>query len=117
MPVEAKPLFRPDVLRPHLAAFEVGQRLHVVVSHDALQIELEGRPHGRDGDATHDREVARVQARASAGKHVVLVDMYSAFVSDANYKDTLFADRLHPNDSGYALMAKVWYEALAPFLH
>jgi lysophospholipase L1-like esterase len=43
-----------------------------------------------------------VQARASAGKHVLLVDMY-----DALTQSDLF-DGLHPNDGGYAKMAGVW---------
>ena len=59
---------------------------------------------------------ALVQARATAGKHVVMVDMYDAFAADANYKTADLSDDLHPNDSGYALMAGVWYTKLAPLL-
>ena len=42
-----------------------------------------------------------VQARASAAKHVYLVDMSAVTVND-------LADGLHPNDAGYQLMANAW---------
>ena len=51
---------------------------------------------------------AVVKSRADAGKHVLLVDMYTAFVSDPAYKSKYLADRLHPNASGYQLMSDVW---------
>jgi lysophospholipase L1-like esterase len=58
-----------------------------------------------------------VSARVSSGKHVVLVDMYTAFTKDANYKQSLLGDNLHPNQTGYNLMADVWFQALSPYLH
>jgi lysophospholipase L1-like esterase len=57
-----------------------------------------------------------VSARANAGKHVVLVDMYSAFTANANYKTEWLFDGLHPNDAGYAVMTKVWYPAISGLL-
>jgi lysophospholipase L1-like esterase len=51
---------------------------------------------------------AVVKARADAGKHVVLVDMYNAFVSDGSYRSTLMYDRLHPNIAGFQKMADTW---------
>ena len=59
---------------------------------------------------------ALVQARANAGKHVILVDMYGAFTANPNYKTELMADTLHPKDAGLAVMANVWYEAIGGFL-
>ncbi|XXX79942.1 SGNH/GDSL hydrolase family protein [Sorangium sp. So ce134] len=51
-----------------------------------------------------------VEARASAGKHVVLVDMHSGFpVSD-------LPDGVHPNQPGFARMADVWYAAIGDLL-
>ena len=44
---------------------------------------------------------AIVQARASAGQHVALVDMSALTTAD-------LSGTLHPNDSGYQLMAKAW---------
>jgi lysophospholipase L1-like esterase len=58
-----------------------------------------------------------VSTRAAAGKHIVLVDMYSAFVADANFKTDYMSDSLHPNDAGHAVMGDVWYGVLGPLLH
>jgi hypothetical protein len=60
---------------------------------------------------------ALVSARAAAGKHIVLVDMYGAITGVANYKTALLADMLHPNATGYQKMSDVWYAALSPMLH
>lgn len=57
-----------------------------------------------------------VEARAMAGQHVMLVDMYGAFTSNPNYQSALLFDRLHPNDAGYEAMAEVWYEAISDLL-
>jgi lysophospholipase L1-like esterase len=59
---------------------------------------------------------ALVQARATAGKHVALVDMYDAFTAIANYKSADMSDNLHPNDAGYAVMAGVWYARIGALL-
>lgn len=58
-----------------------------------------------------------VSSRVSKGQHIVLVDMYGAFTKDANYKQSVLGDNLHPNQAGYNLMADVWFEALNPYLH
>jgi hypothetical protein len=59
---------------------------------------------------------ALVTARQNQGRHIVLVDMYGAFTSDQNYKTALLADNLHPNEAGYAHMARTWYAALDGYL-
>ena len=59
---------------------------------------------------------AIVQQRAAAGKHVMLVDMYSAFTANANYKTALMNDNLHPSPTGYGVMGDAWYNAIASFL-
>ena len=51
-----------------------------------------------------------VQANVAQGKHVQYVDMYHAVPA------SLLPDQIHPNDAGYALMAKVWLQALLPLL-
>ena len=53
---------------------------------------------------------------AAAGRHVALVDMYTPFVETPDYQNVLLFDRLHPNDTGYAIMAGVWYEAIRALL-
>jgi lysophospholipase L1-like esterase len=60
---------------------------------------------------------AVVQSRAEAGKHIALVDMYSAFVRDPAYKSKFLADRLHPNATGYQLMSDVWNTVVHDLLH
>ena len=52
-----------------------------------------------------------VQSRASAGKHVILVDQFSGFLA------TELGDGVHPNQAGYARMAGVWYTAVKGYLH
>ncbi|WP_437489121.1 hypothetical protein WME75_10100 [Sorangium sp. So ce1014] len=54
--------------------------------------------------------VGIVEARASAGQHVVLVDMHTGFPTSD------LPDRIHPNEPGYARMADVWYAAIADLL-
>ena len=51
-----------------------------------------------------------VQADVAQGKHVHYVDMYDAVPPG------MLPDQIHPNDAGYALMAKVWLYALLPIL-
>jgi lysophospholipase L1-like esterase len=59
-----------------------------------------------------------VKARADAGKHIPLVDMYGTFTGNTKYKTAYFksTDELHPNDAGYSLMADVWYAGIQSFL-
>jgi lysophospholipase L1-like esterase len=77
--------------------------------------------------ATPDTQNARVEAynaaipalvktRASAGKHVLMVDMYGAMTANANYSAVDFANTLHPNDTGYGVMAQTWYAAIGALL-
>jgi len=57
-----------------------------------------------------------VQTRATAGKHVVMVDMYAAFTASTSYKTALMNDELHPNNAGYMVMASTWYAAISSYL-
>jgi lysophospholipase L1-like esterase len=59
---------------------------------------------------------ALVSARTAMGRHLVLIDMYTAFTRDTNYKTALLGDNLHPNDAGYVRMGETWYQALSPYL-
>jgi lysophospholipase L1-like esterase len=56
---------------------------------------------------------ALVQARASAGKHIALVDMHTGFV----VATMLSSDGVHPNMTGYDHMGDVWYAAIKGVLH
>ncbi len=57
-----------------------------------------------------------VEIRAAAGKHIILVDMYGAFTANPAYRTALMADRLHPKDTGYLVIASVWYQAIGALL-
>ena len=59
---------------------------------------------------------ALVKTRADAGKHLILVDQYSAFTKNADWKKAYMADGLHPNDSGYGVMANTWWNAVTALL-
>jgi lysophospholipase L1-like esterase len=59
---------------------------------------------------------AVVAARANAGKHVLLADMYNAFVRDPAYKTRFLADGLHPNNAGYVVMGDMWYALVRDLL-
>ena len=50
--------------------------------------------------------ISAVQARANAGRHVHLVDMFNALTTAD------LADGVHPNANGYNKMAAVWFNAL-----
>lgn len=52
-----------------------------------------------------------VQTKVARGKHVQYVDMYHAV------SPSMLPDQIHPDDAGYARMAKVWLRALFPLLH
>jgi lysophospholipase L1-like esterase len=56
-----------------------------------------------------------VTARAAAGKHIALVDMYSAMTANQSYA-TQWMNGLHPNDDGYVVVGDTWYAGLAPHL-
>src|ERR1044071_684662 len=53
-----------------------------------------------------------VQQRAAAGKHVVLVDMFTGFTPAS----MLGSDSIHPNTSGYKFMADHWYSVIGSLL-
>jgi len=55
-----------------------------------------------------------VAMRIAAGKHVALVDMYAAFGSGKN--KSYLSDNLHPNATGYTVMAQTWFDSIGPLL-
>jgi lysophospholipase L1-like esterase len=59
---------------------------------------------------------ALVNARATSGKHVVLLDNYAAFSKDPSYRTTLMSDSLHPNDAGYVVLGRAFYQAISALL-
>jgi lysophospholipase L1-like esterase len=59
---------------------------------------------------------AVVKARADAGKHILLVDMYSPFTANPSYKTALLKDTWHPNEAGHVILGARWYAVLAASL-
>jgi lysophospholipase L1-like esterase len=59
---------------------------------------------------------AMVQERVDAGQHLLLVNMNAAFrAANANVAG-LLADGIHPNATGYGIMADTWYTAIESVL-
>jgi lysophospholipase L1-like esterase len=56
---------------------------------------------------------AVIQAQADAGKHILLVDMFTPFNPT---KTSLLEDQWHPNLAGYVVLGTQWYSVLQPLL-
>jgi hypothetical protein len=56
---------------------------------------------------------AVVKTRADAGKHILVVDMYTPFNPN---KTSLLEDQWHPNLQGYVLLGTQWYGLLQSML-
>ncbi len=57
-----------------------------------------------------------VSTRAAAGKHVIFVDNYAAFIKDPSYQTSEMSNYLHPNTAGYAVLGDSFYAALGAYL-
>jgi lysophospholipase L1-like esterase len=55
-----------------------------------------------------------VQERVAAGKHLITVDMSSAFAPQGGA--SLLVDGIHPKPAGYTIMGDTWYAAIKDFL-
>jgi len=63
---------------------------------------------------TYDDAIpAVVAARANAGKHILVVDMYTPFNPN---KAALMEDQWHPNLAGYVVLGTQWYSVLQPLI-
>jgi lysophospholipase L1-like esterase len=60
----------------------------------------------------YDAEIpGMIKQKANAGKRVYFVKL-----SDANFSTSEYADGLHPTDSGYSKLAKIWYDSTISIL-
>lgn len=118
--------YHPNVVTLHLGTNDMGQNYQVdsapsrlaalidqifSVEPDASIVVAEIiRPADPTSDSrtlTYNAQLpAIVQARANAGKHIVMVDMASALTTAD------LSDGLHPNDGGYQKMAAVWNDGI-----
>lgn len=55
---------------------------------------------------------ALVTAQRALGRDVRLVDAYATFRANASYASQWLFDNVHPNDTGYAVLAGVWFDAM-----
>ncbi len=55
---------------------------------------------------------AMVQSKVSAGKHVIVADLYTGFTTSS----MLAGDGVHPNQKGYDWMGDTWYSAISGYL-
>jgi lysophospholipase L1-like esterase len=62
--------------------------------------------------AYNDAIPGLVQTRAAAGKHLLVADMNTGFISAT----MLSSDNLHPNNAGYKFMASRWYAVVGSLL-
>jgi lysophospholipase L1-like esterase len=60
----------------------------------------------------NDAIPAVVKTRADAGKHILVVDMYTPFTP----KSSLIEDQWHPNLQGYVVLGTEWYSVLQSLL-
>ena len=54
-----------------------------------------------------------VSTRAAAGKHVIFVDNYVAFVKDPSYTTTEMSRYLPPDTAGYAVLGDSFFAAIS----
>ncbi|MCG3120761.1 MAG: hypothetical protein ALAOOOJD_03601 [bacterium] len=50
-----------------------------------------------------------VSAKSASGYKIFLVDHAGRFLTNANWATELMSDNLHPNDTGYEVMAEEWF--------
>lgn len=92
------------------------------VSPNALLVVAQMIPTQTDSENSHVQAYnaaipALIESRVAKGRHIILVDMYSAFTKHAGYATDYLANNLHPNEEGFAVMGDTWYAAIARYLH
>lgn len=63
-----------------------------------------------------NREIESLVQRKRSQGPITFIDQYRPIANRANWETALMADNLHPNDSGYQIMAEVFYNTLQNFL-
>lgn len=62
-------------------------------------------------DSLNSKIPGLVEERAKKGAHIIMVDQFTGFPTSE------LGDQVHPNETGYARMAGVWYKAISQYLH
>ncbi len=63
-----------------------------------------------------NQEIQNLVAARAGSFRIHFVDQYNAFVNVPGWQTSLMADEIHPNDTGYQLMAETFYSAIIPYL-
>ena len=118
----ARPPLYPDVILMMIGTNDasasdrtaVRNRLHALITKittlrpDAKLIVAQITPSNRPNNVSYNADVAsEAKSFQAAGKSVTVVDMYTSFPSDG-----LSSDGVHPNDKGYAFMARQWLSGI-----
>lgn len=100
------PCFTIDALRDMIGAARSARSLPILATIPPVQ--PEGNAPDRNGWVGRMDDLIRPMA---AEQKVPVADVYGAFMRESNLS-ALFADRLHPNDRGYEIIASVFFNAL-----
>jgi hypothetical protein len=92
-------------------AYEVNNNKHVPVILALIINRTDSSQYSQATTVFNDDVNAMALNRIAGGDDIVIVDMESALSYPAD-----LADGKHPNDTGYAKMSAVWYNALADYL-
>ncbi|MDQ7065334.1 MAG: GDSL-type esterase/lipase family protein [candidate division KSB1 bacterium] len=63
-----------------------------------------------------NQDIQNLVAAHAGSFRIHFVDQYSAFVNIPGWQTSLMADEIHPNNTGYQLMAETFYTAILPYL-
>jgi lysophospholipase L1-like esterase len=75
------------------------------------------RADGNDRVRAYNAAVADLVAtRAAAGRRIVLVDLFAAFVANPDFASAYLSDGLHPSGPGYQIIGRELYRVLQPYL-
>jgi lysophospholipase L1-like esterase len=92
-------------------AYEANNNKHVPVILALIINRTDSSQYSQATTLFNDDVNAMALGRIASGDDIIIVDMESAISYPAD-----LADAMHPNDTGYAKMAAVWYNALADCL-
>jgi lysophospholipase L1-like esterase len=107
--VPGPPCFTVDSLRRIVRAIKAAQSLPIVGTIIPVNTGFDARvPESRNVWVRQVDELIKAMVAEEEG---VVADLYPAFMEVPDFH-TLFYDHVHPNDAGYEIMARVFFEAI-----
>ncbi|MFQ5603534.1 MAG: DNRLRE domain-containing protein [bacterium] len=107
-----------ELQTPESTVDEIGQVLDTIKLFDAEIVTLLAsvipRTDSKDAKTTTLNNLIRnlVSDKQSTGHKLRYVAMNEAFRDQANWETAYMDDRVHPNDTGYAVMAGIWFDEI-----